>query len=114
MDGVRSVLGVRVGARWQFLARAVDRGPARLVVTRQVPTPGTENMLESRVLVLLVPVEGGVRVAEVSSSVVATEVVAPLRAIALQTAMGEVRARTRGLRAHWREYLAAGAAEDAR
>lgn len=105
-DGVRRFLGAQVGARWRFVARAVDRGAARGIVTRQVPHEETEGMIETRGLMLAVPGEGGVRVVEVSASVLDVTVPPMVEGLAAAAALREMRARAEGIRAHWREYAA--------
>lgn len=107
VDGVRRILALEVGARWRFEARRVDRGAVRAIVTRQVDDPTTWKMATTRGLVLFVPDGADVRVVEVAVSVVDFEVPPLLRGVAEKTALGEMRARVDGVRAHWREYLSA-------
>ncbi|MCC7140163.1 MAG: hypothetical protein IT460_17210 [Planctomycetes bacterium] len=107
VDGVRRILALEVGARWRFEARRVDRGTVRAIVTRQVDDPTTWKMTTTKGLVLFVPVGASVRVVEVALSVVDFEVPPLLRGVAEKTALGEMRARVDGVRAHWREYLPA-------
>ncbi|MBL9087467.1 MAG: hypothetical protein JNM10_10020 [Planctomycetia bacterium] len=105
VDGLRSALGIRYGAKWTFEARTLERPGVLAILSRQVADPATDAMLSTRNLLLFVPEAGGVRVLEASDSVVDYEVPALLRNLAVGAVFAEMKARVAGLRAHWREYV---------
>ena len=105
VDGLRSALGIRYGAKWTFEARALERPGVLAILSRQADDPATEAMLATRNLLLFVPEAGGVRVLEASDSVVDYEVPALLRNLAVGAVFAEMKARVAGLRGHWREYV---------
>ena len=69
------------------------------------PWEGASNVLESRALFLAVPEADGVRVAHVAFTCVGFDVPSIARGAARTVADREIRDRTDGLRAHWREYV---------
>jgi hypothetical protein len=105
VDGLRSALGIRYGARWTFEAHTLERDGVLAILSRQVDDPTTDAMLSTRNLLLFVPEAGGVRVLEASDSVVDYEVPALLRNLATGAVFSEMKARVAGLRGHWREYF---------
>jgi hypothetical protein len=104
-DAVRSFLALSFGVKWRFEAKALDRGEARVVVTRMVQPEVAEHVLLARSVWVGVPVAGGTRVVEVSSSAVDYDVPGLVRGVAEGSAKKEMLARTAGIRGHWREYL---------
>jgi len=104
-DGIRTAFGLRFGARWRFETRVVERDGLQALVTRKVDDPDTISMVETRGLLLLVPEAGGVRSVETSASLLDYEVPALLQKLAAGMALNEMKARSVGIRTHWREYV---------
>ena len=103
-DSVRRFLAVEFGARWTFEARAVDRGAARLIVSRMVDDGTAEHMRSVRSVWIALPVAGGTRVIEASIAALDLDPPGLLRGIALSAARKEMLDRIAGLRAHWSDY----------
>jgi len=104
-DAERRVLSMDLGTRWNFRAKSLDRGTARIVVTAQIPADDTAHMIRTRGVMIAMPSRDGLIVIEASASLLDFTIPALIRPAVASTAIQETQRRIQGIRAHWRDYV---------